>query len=230
MPRAAGKYRYLRQIFMSFAKAAFLNHPEFPYIDGDPETSKLLVLDSWAQNEETPQKRPRIVVSRGEFVAQTPVIGPYKDGPNIFSPTDRTYLEMNSGGVMLNCVASSDLVSDDIADQVEHFLHAARDDFKQRSINIQGIVIGKPERMDKESSFSKWFYTPVSVSLLINNLTTVESQAEFYPEMIPEIYQSINNEDLPEPGPAPEPGSEPEPGKIQILLGEASETPNTPCG
>lgn len=180
MPRPTGKYRYLRRVFVELAKAAFTNHDIWPYIAAN-ESSGLLVLDSWASNEEFPEERPRVVISRSAMSSVDPVIGPWKAAPPIDSLIQKEYFLFKNGGIALNCVASSDLVTDDLAAEVEKYVYAAKDDLRARGILVSGVVVAAPQRMDEKSSFPKWFYTGVNVSIYsFNESVLVEDDRDKY--------------------------------------------------
>ena len=166
MSRDSDIYRELRRVFVSFSKAALAEHPQYMFTENLPD-GKIFVMDSWVQNEEFPEKKPRIVVSRGRFADTKTHIGHLHNMDIVTG--DAGYAYLKSGQMILNVVTSSDLLCDDLAGYLERMLLAAKTDFKRSKVIISSIVVGEPTRMDKESSFGKWFYVPVMVSISAQN-------------------------------------------------------------
>jgi hypothetical protein len=194
MPRPIGRYHVLRRTFVAFAKVAFSGHEYWAY-DDDVKKTKIIIIDSWATNEDMPERKPRIVVSRGNMNDIDPTIGSYEKPSEIVgSQIEKKFFLMRSLQMVINCVASNDLVAEDIAAEVEKHLYAAKLDFLKRGIKIETVNVGAPQKMDSDSVHAKWYYVPVYVGILATRFFEMIDERDTYKDIGVTAVAKTNND------------------------------------
>ena len=163
--RSLQKFVHLRRIFVEFLKVAFTGDSEFPFTD-NPETSKILIFDSWHNSDNEQTRRPRIIVSRGRIETFTRVIGDKKEYDILTG--DRILTQFKTIPVQVNILADSDIIADDIAAKVEDYLLAAKQDFGKRGVTIIDYQINPPIKMRNDSPYPKSFVVRMFAFVLYN--------------------------------------------------------------
>ncbi|MCB1712327.1 MAG: hypothetical protein KDH96_07585 [Candidatus Riesia sp.] len=158
----------VKRVFLNFLQAYFRDvvEPRFRW-SADVRSTKIVIADKYSVDKPVNEQRPLIILSRQ---AMRPAMAVNKQlAFKNFKNNVESYIDFLEGSVVLNCMAKSAIVAEDIAHLVQLSILAYRDKLKGYNgiHTIRGIQIGEEQAVVIDSN-STLINVPVVVQFTKN--------------------------------------------------------------
>lgn len=165
----------VKKVFLGFMQALFAEHKTFTW-HLDPTLSKIAIIDKNTINLSMIEKRPTIVLSRGNFGWAYTSMGQTKQIS--FMSEDKQYQDLLSGSCTINCLARNGIFSETLANHVFTNLVGRKDELRAKGIHqIIGLNMGEEQVLKSDSSI-ELSAVPILVRYTFNG--TVKKGYDYY--------------------------------------------------